>query len=41
VPGAKRILLGAIPLESMDLVADSVNRRLTGARGEDEVLPVL
>ncbi|GMO53425.1 MAG: hypothetical protein Pg6C_19830 [Treponemataceae bacterium] len=41
VPGAKRILLGAIPLEGMDLVVDPVNRRLTGAHGEDEVLLAL
>ncbi|MDR0600288.1 MAG: retroviral-like aspartic protease family protein [Treponema sp.] len=41
VPGAKRTLLGAIPLEGMDLMVDPVNMRLTGVHGEDEVMLAL
>jgi clan AA aspartic protease len=41
VPGAKSALLGAIPLEGMDLMVDPVHRRLTGVHGEEEVLLAL
>jgi clan AA aspartic protease len=41
VPGTKRILLGAIPLEGMDLMVDPVNQCLTGVHGEDEELLAL
>jgi clan AA aspartic protease len=37
IPGADNILLGAIPLEDMDLIVDPQRRQLTGAHG-DEVL---
>ena len=37
VPGAREVLLGAIPLEDLDLVVDPVRQALTGAHG-DEVL---
>ena len=32
--GTKEILLGAIPLEAMDLIVDPGNRQLTGAHGD-------
>jgi hypothetical protein len=35
--GAGEVLLGAIPLEDMDLIVDPARRELTGAHG-DEVL---
>jgi hypothetical protein len=34
VPGAKEVLLGAIPLENMDLIVDPKNQKLIGAHGE-------
>ncbi|GHU00577.1 hypothetical protein FACS1894142_8640 [Spirochaetia bacterium] len=34
VPGAKEVLLGAIPLENMDLVVDPKNQKLIGAHGD-------
>jgi clan AA aspartic protease len=34
VPNAKDILLGALPLEAMDLYVDPVNRRLAGVHGD-------
>jgi clan AA aspartic protease len=37
LPGAREVLLGAIPLEDLDLVVDPVRQVLTGAHG-DEVL---
>jgi hypothetical protein len=41
IPGAKSILLGAIPLEGMDLMVDPVNQCLTGVHGEEEVMLAL
>jgi clan AA aspartic protease len=41
IPGAKSILLGAIPLEGMDLMVDPVNRCLTGVHGEEELMLAL
>ncbi|MDR1256677.1 MAG: aspartyl protease family protein [Spirochaetaceae bacterium] len=40
IPNAKDILLGALPLEAMDLMVDPVNHRLTGVHG-DKPLRVL
>ncbi|MFP3043595.1 hypothetical protein LQZ19_17400, partial [Treponema primitia] len=37
VPGADLILLGAIPLEDMDLMVDPKNLRLVGAHGDKEL----
>jgi hypothetical protein len=37
---AKDVLLGALPLEGMDLIVDPVRRRLAGAHG-DQPLHVL
>jgi clan AA aspartic protease len=34
VPDAKDVLLGALPLEAMDLIVDPVHKRLTGAHGD-------
>ncbi|MDR3325308.1 MAG: hypothetical protein LBS82_04920 [Spirochaetaceae bacterium] len=34
VPNADAVLLGALPLEGMDLMADPVNERLVGVHGE-------
>ena len=34
VPDAKEILLGALPLEAMDLMVDPVNERLVGVHGD-------
>ena len=35
VPNAKRVLIGALPLEGMDLVVDPVHQTLVGANGEE------
>jgi clan AA aspartic protease len=40
VPNAPDILLGAIPLEGMDLYVDPVNRRLAGVHGDTPVYVV-
>jgi len=40
VAGAKDILIGALPLEAMDLIVDPVREKLTGAHG-DQSLHVL
>ena len=37
IPGSSEVLLGAIPLEDMDLMVDPVRQVLTGAHG-DEIL---
>jgi clan AA aspartic protease len=37
VVGAGRILLGAIPLEDMDLIVDPAGEELVGAHGDEEV----
>jgi clan AA aspartic protease len=34
LPGAPEVLLGAIPLEEMDLIVDPKNRQLIGAHGD-------
>jgi len=40
IPGAKRVLLGAIPLEGMDLMVDPVNQTLVGVHGDEVVCTV-
>jgi predicted aspartyl protease len=40
VPNAKHILLGALPLEAMDLMVDLVHQKLVGVHG-DEPLHIL
>ena len=37
IPGAENILLGAIPLEDMDLMVDPRNLELVGRHGEEQV----
>ena len=37
VVGSGRVLLGAIPLENMDLIVDPSAQELVGAHGEEEV----
>ena len=37
LPGARRILLGAIPLEDMDLMVDPTTQVLTGAHGKKAI----
>ena len=34
LPGAERVLLGAIPLEDMDLMVDPIHQRLVGVHGD-------
>jgi hypothetical protein len=40
IPYAKEVLLGALPLEAMDLIVDPVRKTLAGAHG-DQPLHVL
>ena len=40
VAGAKNVLLGALPLEAMDLIVDPVRKQLAGAHG-DQALHIL
>ena len=37
VPGSDKVLLGALPLEDMDLIVDPARQVLTGAHGDDIV----
>jgi clan AA aspartic protease len=37
LPGAPEVLLGAIPLEEMDLIVDPKNLQLIGAHGDQPV----
>jgi clan AA aspartic protease len=41
IPGSEQTLLGAIPLEDMDLMVDPVNQRLVGVHGDEIVSMVL
>ena len=41
VPGAKHVLLGAIPLEGMDLMVNPVTQELVGVHGEKELILLL
>jgi len=36
VPGAKKVLFGAIPMEAMDLMVNPVNQEVVGAHGDYE-----
>jgi len=40
IPGAKDILLGALPLEGMDLIVDPLRENLIGAHGDEIVIRV-
>ena len=37
IPGGRKILLGCIPLEAMDLIVDPVRQELAGAHGDEIV----
>jgi clan AA aspartic protease len=37
VPDAQDVLLGALPLEAMDMIVDPVHKRLAGAHGDQPV----
>jgi clan AA aspartic protease len=37
VPGGNEILLGALPLDGMDLYVDPVNQRLAGVHGDQQL----
>jgi clan AA aspartic protease len=41
VPGNREVLLGAIPLEGMDLMVNPVGRELVGAHGDEPVYMVM
>ena len=41
LPDAKEVLLGAMPLEGMDLMVDPVHGKLVGVHGEEEVYMIL
>jgi clan AA aspartic protease len=41
VPDAANVLLGAIPLEDMDLMVDPVRQRLVGAHGDEVVCLIM
>jgi clan AA aspartic protease len=41
LPGAKDVLLGAIPLEDMDLIVDPARQELTGAHGDEVVCLIM
>jgi len=41
LPGAKDILLGAMPLEGMDLMVDPVHGKLVGVHGEEPEYMIL
>ena len=41
IPGAEKILLGAIPLEGMDLMVNPVTQEVTGVHGDKEEYYVL
>jgi clan AA aspartic protease len=41
LPGAEEVLLGAIPLEDMDLVVDPSARELKGAHGDEVVCLIM
>jgi clan AA aspartic protease len=41
MPNSSEILLGAIPLEDMDLIVDPARQTLTGAHGDDVVCLVM
>jgi hypothetical protein len=41
LPGAEEVLLGAIPLEDMDLIVDPTARELKGAHGDEVVCLIM
>jgi clan AA aspartic protease len=41
MPGAADVLLGALPLEGMDLMVDPVNKRLAGVHGDERLYLVM
>ena len=41
IPGAKKVLLGAIPLEAMDLMVNPVSQELVGVHGDMDVVLAL
>jgi clan AA aspartic protease len=41
IPGADKVLLGAIPLEDMDLIVDPKRQQLVGAHGDEVVCLVM
>jgi clan AA aspartic protease len=41
IPGTENILLGAIPLEDMDLIVDPQRQQLAGAHGDEVVCLVM
>ena len=41
IPGAKKVLMGVIPLESMDLMVNPVTQEVTGIHGEEEITLLL
>ena len=41
IPGAKKVLLGVIPLEAMDLIVNPGTNELVGAHGDDVVIMAL
>ena len=40
LPGAERVLLGAIPLEDMDLMVDPIHQRLVGVHGDQPLCEI-
>ena len=40
IPGAKHILLGAIPLEGMDLMVNPVDQELVGVHGDEVIFMI-
>ena len=40
IPNASEILLGALPLEGMDLIVDPLGENLVGAHGDEIVFRV-
>ena len=36
IPGAKKVLFGALPMEAMDLMFNPVTQEVTGAHGDRE-----
>ena len=36
IPGAKKVLFGAIPMEAMDLMVNPVTQEVVGAHGDSE-----
>jgi clan AA aspartic protease len=41
VPGAQAVLLGALPLEGMDLIVHPLEEKLTGAHGDEPLYYIL